>query len=78
MIMHDSLVGNVAALYVVHQPRNWYRAFGQKRYHKERADWVHSGKADCGADISRPAFVVPDSNTHQDIKRCRHCERKNK
>lgn len=34
----------------------WYRNAGKGKYHLAGDDWVRTGRAVCGRDISKPAF----------------------
>lgn len=51
---------------------HWYRDTKRGRFHAERADWVQSGKALCGATIKDPSFVkIQDAYVDRTL--CRHC-----
>lgn len=59
--------------------QHWYRIAGNRTYkfHAAEKDWVHTGKAVCGEDISNPALTrtmsVDAAVEHRDA--CRHCIR---
>lgn len=55
------------------RPANWYRNIGGV-YHRATRDWVRTGRAICGADISRPAFVA--YGYEKPKLSCAHCRRK--
>lgn len=62
---------------------SWYRVANRwARYHTAGAPWVRTGRAICGADISRPGFAadacdVPTMRATYGTKRvCGHCARK--
>jgi hypothetical protein len=51
-------------------PRDtWYRNYSG-RYHRASDEWVRTGLAICGADISRPAFVAGANPLRPRCKRC--------
>jgi len=56
----------------------WYRNAGRGKYHRAREDWVRSGRAVCGANISRPGFVARDREEVERTRNgaCKHCENK--
>jgi hypothetical protein len=47
-----------AALMTALAGANAYRNEGARVFHVARPDWISSGKARCGADISRPALAI--------------------
>jgi hypothetical protein len=51
----------------------WNRNVDSRLYHKQRADWVRTGRAVCGADISRPAFFFLDPVMPKNVRLCKHC-----
>ena len=44
------------------------------RYHAAREDWVQSGRAVCGANISRPGWEF--NGTPPEVQTCRACLRR--
>ena len=58
----------------------WYRNAGSRVYHRAEDGWVRSGKAICGADISRPGFVARDQKDLENCRHraCKHCLRRDK
>ena len=38
------------------EPRKWYRNAGARTYHRAAPRWVHTGRADCGADIGNAGY----------------------
>lgn len=59
---------------------SWYRNVGRTtKYHKAAPDWVKSGKAVCGEDIKRPAYVIDTRKNEpyrSDSPFCKHCKGK--
>ena len=65
--------------------KTYYRNVRGK-YHRDREDWVQSGRAVCGADIRRPAFTLTDDGAFRqacehsgvdfDKQVCKHCRRR--
>lgn len=50
----------------------WFRnSLSRGVFHHERADWVQSGKALCGASIKNPALTVSSPSALQRL--CKHC-----
>lgn len=55
---------------------SWYRNAGRgPRYHAGRPDWIRSGRAMCGADISRPTYVVDRGPPSDNLPTCKRCKR---
>ena len=61
---------------------SWYRLAGppsRRPYHAAGPDWQRTGRAQCGANISRPAFASygppTNDNPHRphDRRTCAHC-----
>lgn len=52
----------------------WYRGYRGK-YHMQRMNWVSSGRAICGADISKPAFFCYNNELDKDVVKNRICKK---
>ncbi len=52
----------------------WFRNAGNTtKYHLAVVDYIRTGKAVCGADISRPAYVI---DVRPMTQVCEHCVKK--
>lgn len=51
---------------------HWYRNGARGAFHLERADWVRSGKAECGSAIKNPGYTLSSPMLGQS-RLCKRC-----
>jgi len=53
----------------------YYRNVGSVVYHEPASNWMRTGKARCGRDLSNPGFVYTPGMDHKIRAICGDCQR---